>query len=140
MIRILIAGGPRTGKTTLSNKIALSLGSCPDTPDPVIHTDDLIGKLDWSAASAEVATWFDRPGPWIIEGVSIPRALRKWLLAHQEGKPCDEIIWLTEPRVALSSGQEIMRKGCVSVWNEILPALLKRGVVIKEGVDDTARV
>ena len=40
--------------------------------------DDLIDTHEWSAASAEVARWLDDEGPWIIEGVAMSRALRKW--------------------------------------------------------------
>jgi len=63
-MRILVAGGPRTGKTSFAEELGkgLNLG--------VRHTDDLIGAYAWSAASSEVATWLEEPGPWIIEGVA----------------------------------------------------------------------
>jgi hypothetical protein len=93
----------------------------------------LIGKLDWSSASAQVATWFDAPGSWIIEGVAIPRALRKWLATHHSGTPADEIRWLGTPRVPLTNGQAIMAKACETVWDEVRPELERRGVVIRFG-------
>jgi hypothetical protein len=107
------------------------------TPGVVLHTDDLIGKLDWSSASAQVATWFDAPGSWIIEGVAIPRALRKWLATHPScapnRTPCDEIRWLGTPRVPLTSGQAAMAKACETVWDEVRPELERRGVRIVGG-------
>lgn len=121
MSRICIAGGPRTGKTTRANASAGIAG-------PVRHTDSLILSHAWSAASAVVATWFDEPGPWIIEGVAVPRALRKWLEAHRTGRPCDVVLYLETPKVSLTAGQITMAKGVASVWREVSSALAARGV------------
>lgn len=118
MTRILITGGPRTGKTTLANRIADEYGDHVGTT--VAHTDSLIATHDWSAASAEVATWLDAPGPWIIEGVALSRALRKWREAHPgEPPPVDKVIRLTEPYKSLTPGQATMAKGEETVWREI---------------------
>lgn len=124
MQRILIAGGPRTGKTTLANSLGIAR-----------HTDDLIGTFDWSAASAEVATWIGADGPWIIEGVAVSRALRKWLVSHPEGKPCDRIHHLTMAHETLTPGQLTMTKGCATVWREVRESLAARGVEIIESVE-----
>lgn len=120
MTRVLIAGVPRSGKTTHAKRFG----------DPTFHTDDLIGELEWSAASAEVANWISYPGPWCIEGVAVPRALRKWLAAHPGEKPCDVAYWMPSPHVSLTPGQEAMAKGCVKVWAEVEPELRARGVKI----------
>lgn len=106
----------------------------------MFHTDDLlssapIGALkrreDWSGQSDEVARWFDRPGSWIVEGVTVPRALRKWLAAHP-GKPCDKIIWLTRPKVPRNKGQKAMADGCLTVWREVQFLLHERGVEMEK--------
>jgi hypothetical protein len=95
------------------------------------HTDDLIGVLDWSGCSHRIAfDWFAQPGPWIIEGVAVGRALRKWLAANPEGKPCDEVILLWSPRVTLTPKQAVMAKGCTKVWLEIAGRIKARGVKI----------
>lgn len=125
--RICVAGGPRVGKTTYA---ALLVG-------PVRHTDDILGKVGdgkdrWSAESAAVATWFDIPGPWVVEGVTVPRALRKWLAQHPEGKPCDTVLWLEREGVERTKGQEVMAKACATVLREILPELERRGVRVLE--------
>jgi hypothetical protein len=119
--RILIAGGPRVGKSTLSEFSAAKLGVKAQ------HTDDTI-ELGWSEASLAVSKWFDKPGPWVIEGVAIPRALRKWLAAN-EGKPCDLIFWSNLNKVERTPGQSSMAKGVDTVWTGILPELRTRGVV-----------
>ena len=60
------------------------------------------------------------------------RALRKWLARNPEGVPADLIVHLNEPVVHRSPGQHVMALGCLTVWNEIKPALVERGVRIVE--------
>lgn len=119
--RVVIAGGPNTGKTTLADKIGR-----PNTQ----HTDDLIGTYDWSGVSAHVAeSWMAQPGPWVIEGVATVRALRKRMEATADA-PCDVLIWLTVAHESLTPGQDRMSKGCHTVYDEILPQLEARGVTV----------
>ena len=118
-LRIVIAGGPRTGKTTL----AKTFGAI------VKHTDDLI-DLGWIPSGRAAAAWLDLPGPWVIEGVTAPRALRRWLKAHRRGKPCDVVLVLERAKVPRNTGQEAMAKGCAKIMAEIAPALRRRGVRI----------
>lgn len=124
--RVVIAGGPKTGKS--------SLAECLEAIDVarIRHTDDL-AHLGWSEASAAAALWFGAPGPWIVEGVAAARALRKWLASHPEGKPCDVVYVLDEPVVARTPGQETMAKGCQTVFAEVRPELVRRGVEIRVG-------
>ncbi len=117
--RIVIGGGPKTGKSTLSRVL----------DGAVHHTDDLIG-LGWSEASQAVAEMTAEPGPWVIEGVATVRALRK-ALAATDGAPCDVLIWLVHPWQHLSKGQLAMAKGCQTVLAEIAPQLRDRGVIIE---------
>lgn len=121
--RIIITGVPKSGKTTLSQSDQYKGFS-------IKHTDDLNEKYEWSKESEVVASWFDNPGPWIVEGVTCPRALRKWLQGHPRGAPCDSVIFLPSPRIELNKGQLAMGKGLVTVWAEILPLLKSRGVKI----------
>jgi hypothetical protein len=120
-MRVLITGGPKTGKTTLAMLQGEVSGLQP------MHTDDLI-SLGWSEASAAVIPWISRPGPWIIEGVAVPRALRKWFAANPTGKPADKVIFLGKPWQELSPGQLAMTKGLVTVWKEVVGELVARGV------------
>jgi len=126
MTRICITGGPRTGKTTL----ATDLWEEDDLPHGIVrHTDDLIGLHDWSGASQVASEWLDAPGPWIIEGVAVSRALRKWRARHPgEPPPVDEVIFLHTPHGELTRGQLTMAKGVESVHAEIEPWLREHGV------------
>lgn len=125
--KIAIAGVPRAGKTTRSRKIALGVGE-------LRHTDDLKAIGDWSKESEVAAAMFDEPTSFVIEGMVVPRALRKWLATHPEGRPCDELIWMGKPAVETTPGQDAMGKGALTVLREILPELQRRGVKV-EGIE-----
>lgn len=140
MTRIVITGGPRTGKTTLAAKLAR--GAVPFIPHdgspaycdpgpgdcPIRHTDDLI-HLGWSEASEAASRWLDEPGPWVIEGVAVSRALRKWRDAHPgEPPPVDRVIYLSDPHETLTPGQATMAKGVATVHAEIAEWLREHGV------------
>lgn len=115
-MRLLIAGGPKTGKTTLANTYHECL---------IRHTDDLV-DLNWNAQSDEIVHWLDEPGPWVIEGAAVVRALRKWLRSHPEGLPFDQLIYLTKPMIESTYWQRVMAKGAHTIWNEIEPVINQR--------------
>ena len=122
--RVLITGGPRCGKSTLALTTALDLEVSE------VQSTDTTKDMPWSEASALVATWFDQAGPWVIEGVVVPRALRKWLASHPTGKPCDRLIFLGRALQPLTVGQASMFKGVITVLAEVVGELRDRGVEI----------
>ncbi len=100
-LRVAIAGGPKTGKTTLANLV----------PGKRFHGDDHIGK-GWSEASEALAVEVnDYTLPLVVEGVQVPRALRK-------GMRVDAVIWLEQPHVKLTKEQATMAKGVATVFAE----------------------
>jgi uridine kinase len=124
-MRIGISGAPKTGKTTYSQSLARELNTSTRSTDDAMH-------LGWSDASAEVSNWFDSVNDWIIEGVALARALRKWLERNAQGKPLDKLIITTnKPFESYTPGQASMSKGIDKVMNEILPSLKARGVEIE---------
>lgn len=125
-MKIFITGGPKTGKTTAAKRLSKDLSI------PVLHTDDY-RNLGWSHQSSQVALQMSRTDSIIIEGTTVPRALRKWLLANPTGSPCDRLMILDLPVGARTKGMESMAKGVDSVLLEIIPELLRRGVVIIRG-------
>ena len=119
--RIVIVGGPRTGKTTLSSTLGI---------DNVRHTDDLITQdCDWSESSKIVSGWMRDAGPWVVEGVSTARALRKYI-AGRDDKPCDVVLIRFTPWVTLTPGQLTMGRGVRTVFEQIRHELMRRGVEV----------
>lgn len=116
MDRIIITGWPRSGKSTLAAKLGKDMGIEPKSTDSLIH------ELAWTEVSSQVAEWFDLPGPWIVEGVAVMRALRKWHRHYGPDKPppFDFIYILPRPNLdSLSAGQISMGKGIDTVFNEL---------------------
>jgi len=134
MTRIAITGGPKTGKTTLAEKLLERHDWPHDVPDcdgcgQLRHTDDLI-HLGWSEASQAASLWFDEPGPWIIEGVAVSRALRKWKEQHPgERPPVDRVIFCMTPHVERLAGQISMALGVHTVHEtDVQPWLEAHGI------------
>jgi hypothetical protein len=122
--RIVVAGGPGRGKSTLAKKLV----------GPGVrhhHGEELVG-IEWSAGSELASTWFDEPGPFVCENVGMARALRKWLARNPTGIPADVVVHLAEPTRETTAKQESMARGCATVWAEIKPELLLRGVQVIE--------
>lgn len=118
----MIAGGPKAGKSTLARKLELQ--------GYKVHDGEELTGTEWSAGSLKAAGWLDEPGPWICENVAMARALRKWLIAHPTGTPADLVIHLTTQVAERTPGQSAMAKGCLTVWREIAPELMRRGTKI----------
>jgi hypothetical protein len=115
--RVVIVGGPLTGKTTLARRLGSSR----------VRSTDELRHLDWSEVSAAAALWLDEAGGWVIEGVAMARAIRKWLRAHPSA-PIDFVIVLaSQPRGERTKGQASMAKGVATVWDEIVTEVLARG-------------
>lgn len=127
-MKILIAGGPSTGKSTLAKKLSEKYKNVP-----VRCTDGIIHQFSWSEASQEVATWFDQTTDFLIEGTIVVRALRKWLKQTPtiHTKPCDIVYWGAEPFVQLEPRQITLLMGCETIWNEIKNEVRARGVEIR---------
>jgi dephospho-CoA kinase len=123
-LRVALTGFPTAGKTTQAK-------ACAPLGYTVRHADDLIGKLDWSALSLEVSRWFEAGGQLLIEGVAVPRALRKWLARHPDGKPCYVVLWMGTARQKLTTGQAAIGKGAWTVLQQIRPELEARGVRVE---------
>ncbi len=102
--KVAIAGAPKTGKTTLAKLI---------TDRAVFHSDDLLTEgMPWSGQSADLAANMNvKEGKFVVEGMTVPRALRK-------GMKVDAVIWLNTPKVDQTKGQVTMGKAARTVFNE----------------------
>jgi len=125
--RVIIAGGPRSGKTILGARASERYGL------PLRSTDSLIESTTWGDDSARVAEWFDELGDWIIEGPATARALRKWI-RRNEGKTLNAtVVWMPTAKAARTKGQASMARGVETVWRQVRPQLEQMGVTILVG-------
>jgi hypothetical protein len=96
--RVAIAGGPGSGKTTLA-----SLVECRR----VVHTDDWL-HVGWSEVPGCVIDSLVGEDRFVVEGVQVPRVLRK-------GLEVDVIVWLGGSWSELTSGQRAIGAGSRTV-------------------------
>lgn len=117
-MRTIIVGGPRTGKSTLAQKLDGPI-YCTDPKHVVKEPVDNVTygpDEEWGKDTEWIAeNWLGKPGPWTVEGHATARALRKY---QGEGKPCDRIIVLKN-QYYYNEGQRRMHKGVMTVWDEI---------------------
>jgi hypothetical protein len=115
-MKLLIIGYPRSGKTTRARNMQITEMVPPNGETPVLSTDKLVAQYEWSAFSDKVCDMLKQPGPWIIEGCSAVRGLRKYL---KEGNVPDfEIEWLDKPFVPLVGRQVGFAASLKSIWGE----------------------
>lgn len=101
--RIAITGAPRVGKTWLSGALPLDR--------EVIHTDMWM-QTPWADQPRCIIEACETLPRFIVEGVQVPRALRK-------GLQVDALIWLLRPGVAQSPAQVAMGKAITTVFEGI---------------------
>ena len=118
-MRICITGGPGTGKTTLSKQYSV----------PVFHSDDFV-KYGWDAQKTKTAALFNSPGPWVIEGVAVARALRHWLRISSK-PPCDLLIVRKTVYRPISNQERNLLSGTETVIAGLIQPLRRLGVAIK---------
>lgn len=127
-MRLLITGAPRTGKTTMAIELTepgmAGRHYCTDPQDhhavPAGVSGTPVG-LEWSECSLWIAQhWLELPGPWVIEGVAVPRALRKWHALHPDAPPpCDKLVVLVECHEPLGKRQLKMSQDLHGVLDEL---------------------
>jgi len=138
-LRIIITGVPRSGKTTLATQQQQEWLKQTGQMVTLHSSDDLQGPkvkpIAWSDQSRLAASWLDEPGPWICEGITMVRAVRKWMAENPidhnvtDLAPCDLLIFIDRTsHSALKPGQLSLAKGCKTVYNQIHEELLTRGV------------
>jgi adenylate kinase family enzyme len=126
-VRLIIIGGPKTGKTTLAR------AATGDTP--AYHTDDLIPGRSW-ADQGDAAFMMlcranlDDPDGFVYEGVLAVRALSRWLKSRTDS-PCDQLLVLTVPRVSQTPEQQRLGKAIMTQFQPLIPGLRALGVEIE---------
>lgn len=133
--RTLIIGGPFTGKSTMAPLIAALDDAkiyCSDprskARDPQPNVTYLPEGLPWGgdggAADYVAKAWLPMPGPWVLEGHAMARALARWLRAARKDEmyPCDRIIVLASPYVSAPGYRQVhwnMHRAVMAEWGII---------------------
>lgn len=119
-MKYVIIGGPRTGKTTLGQKLAEAARM------PLRSTDDL-KHLDWDDVTPIVVQWFLDPNPCVIEGVRAIHALR--VIQDYDLREF-KIILLIQPQVEQTGRQMAMADGILGIYRRIKDRLRVQGAEI----------
>jgi len=124
-MKLLIIGVPRAGKTTraiaIQQQYVAGAEAIGQALLPIHHTDKMITQYEWSVFSDKVCDMLKQPGPWIIEGCSAVRGLRKYL--KEGNKPDFEIEWLDKVYIPHEGRQKGFAASLVSIWKECQDAI-----------------
>lgn len=121
-MRVVIAGAPRCGKSTLFRSLALEF-------DVTLATDDYI-HLGWDAVPDAAVAELAQHESWLLEGVAAARVLRRWLLHRGDCPKIDVCYYLTKPMAQRTRAHDSMAKGIEKVWREVAPKLIASGCQI----------
>lgn len=101
--RIGIAGGPRTGKSTLSQAAAQRR--------PVIGTDRYMHDMSFEDVPYRLIDDVRDLKTYVAEGVQVGRAVRR-------GLPVDALVYLDEPKAEQTTRQASMSKAVLTVLKD----------------------
>lgn len=96
--RVGVTGGPKVGKTTI----------CMGVDDRVVVNTDATKDMPWEDQPHEIIRMLKGLDRYLIEGVQVPRALRK-------GLELDALLVLSKPHEERTPRQEGMAKGVETV-------------------------
>lgn len=120
----MITGWSGTGKSRVYGKALAD-----ELAVPLLATDAFI-PLGWSEASAHVAGMLTDGVSRVVEGVAVPRVLRKMLAAAPTIRPCARLVIVTKALRPQTDDQIAQGKGHDKILAGILPALIALGVEI----------
>ncbi len=99
--RVAIAGGPRVGKSTLSESVT----------DRLVIGTDAYQDMEWAEIPHAMILDTKDLDRFVVEGVMVARALRK-------GMAVDAVVYLQRPKVAQLPGQASMAKGVLTIFRQ----------------------
>ena len=139
MPRIVVIGGPRTGKTTYATKLARELGvhlastgKRTESERGLVSTDNYIGSGSYAELPDRVIADLRKRDSFVLEGTQAARVLRRWLREAPEEAKLDKVLVFGKPWVARNPRQEATAKGVKTVMRDLLPLLRAAGVETEE--------
>lgn len=137
-MRVVVIGGPRTGKTTYATKLAKQLGAHlastgkrTQQPEGLVSTDNWMHKSNWAELPDHVITDLKKRDSFVLEGTQAARVLRRWLTRDPETVKVDKVLVFGRPWVARTPGQESMAKAVRTIFRDLQPLLQKAGIEIE---------
>ena len=117
-MRIVVIGGQFSGRESYAEKI-----------NPyAFHENDVLWQ-GMSEKIIEIMEWFSNPDYAADGSFGILQEIEKWLNLNDEGKPCDELIWLETSKKLFKHAADVEEK-LKEKFNTVKEKLLKRGVKI----------
>jgi len=139
MPRIVVIGGPRTGKTTYATKLAKQLGvhlgstgKRTEQEDGLVSTDNYMKRADWKTLPDVIIKDLKDREDWVLEGTQAARVLRRWLKQAPDEPKIDKVLVFNRPWVVRNTGQEAMAKGVRTVLRDMMPLLKKAGITVED--------
>lgn len=126
-LKICIAGGPHTGKTTLARALGHELGA--PWARGTRHTDDFKDQ-PWEEQALSVADVIESDESRIIEGVSVARGLRALLRRDPRHNWCDVLYIMEHYKSPVTPAHVSMTKGVITVLGGVAKYLHSRGVQV----------
>jgi hypothetical protein len=138
MPRIVVIGGPRTGKTTYATKLARELGvhlastgKRTDAENGLVSTDNYIKRGTFEQVPDLIIKDLRKRESFVLEGTQAARTLRRWLRDNPDEPKLDKVLVFGKPWVKRTPGQEAMAKGVKTVLRDMAPLLAKAGVKVE---------
>jgi len=136
-MRIVVIGGPRTGKTTYATKLARQLGAHlastgkrTEDESGLVSTDNYMRRANWGTLPDVVLKDLKNRENWVLEGTQAARVLRRALKEDPTFK-VDKVLVFNRPWVARNTGQEAMAKGVKTILKDMAPLLEKAGIEVE---------
>ncbi len=137
MPRIVVIGGPRTGKTTYATKLAKQLGchlgstgKRTEQEEGLVSTDNYMKRADWKTLPDVILKDLKPRESWVLEGTQAARVLRR-ALREDPSFRVDKVLVFGRPWVARNPGQEAMAKGVRTILADMMPLLEKAGIEVE---------
>lgn len=137
-MRVVVIGGPRTGKTTYATKLAKQLGAHlastgkrTEHEGGLVSTDNYMHKANWAELPDRVIADLKDRDSYVLEGTQAARVLRRWLVRDPESVKVDKVLVFGRPWVPRTPGQESMAKAVRTIFRDLQPLLQKAGIEIE---------
>ena len=138
MARIVVIGGPRTGKTTYATKLARQLGvhlastgKRTEAEGGLVSTDNYIGRGTWGEVPDHIIKDLRQRESFVLEGTQAARVLRRWLTQNPDEPRIDKVLVFNRAWVPRNPHQESMAKGVKTVFRDLEPLLKMAGVTVE---------